>query len=201
MTHRYQVKIDDSVLPELYTFDQLIEKGVLDDFDENIKVRQCGETDWITARKYPFAHSENTIHQRESSEHEGALREANHHKRSDIRSEADATYHERMNPNITSRWNWGAFSFSWFWGVLNGLYWPLIIIVCNFIPYAGVLISLTLSIYLGLKGNKLAWKIAKQNGTTLQAFAELQAKWNIAGIFFFAFIIIFTICYIAFALI
>lgn len=197
MTHRYEVKIDDSVLPELYTFDQLIEKGILDDVDEHIKVRQYGETNWVTARKYPFADMERNVQQNNSSQNKEAVRKTP----PQIRINQHPVPHEPINSNITHRWNWGAFSFSWFWGVLNGLYWPLIIIACNFIPYVGVICSICLSIFLGLKGNEFAWRIAKRNGTTLYSFTKLQARWNVAGICFFVFVVFFAICYIVFKLI
>ena len=58
MENKYQVKIDDSVMPELYTFDQLIDEGLLDEIDEKIKVRLNGEDVWQTARNYPFADTE-----------------------------------------------------------------------------------------------------------------------------------------------
>lgn len=56
--NRYHVKIDDSVLPETYSFDELIGNGLLDDRDEHIQVRLVGESDWVIARDYPFSDSE-----------------------------------------------------------------------------------------------------------------------------------------------
>lgn len=55
MSYRYQVKIDDSVLPESYTLDELLSNGLLDDYDENIFVKQANETEWKIARDYPYA--------------------------------------------------------------------------------------------------------------------------------------------------
>ncbi len=198
MKRRYEVKIDDSVLPELYTFDQLIEKGILDDVDEHIKVRQHGESNWVTARRYPFIDLENNVHQSHPSHNkDDALRVTPPQRR----ITQPAMPHDYTNSNITHCWNWGAFSFSWLWGVMNGLYWPLIIIICNFIPYIGIVISLCLSILLGLKGNEFAWKIAKRNGTPLSSFIKIQARWNFAGICFFIVILFFVVCYILFKLI
>ena len=55
MPNKYQVKIEDSILPQLYTFDQLIDAGLLDDVDEKIKVRLNGDSTWVTARSFPFS--------------------------------------------------------------------------------------------------------------------------------------------------
>ena len=48
-------------MPELYTFDQLIDEGLLDEIDEKIKVRLNGEDVWQIARNYPFADTETNI--------------------------------------------------------------------------------------------------------------------------------------------
>lgn len=56
--NKYQVKIDDSVLPDSYSFDELIDNGLLDERDEQIQVRLIEESEWIVARDYPFANSE-----------------------------------------------------------------------------------------------------------------------------------------------
>ena len=55
--------------------------------------------------------------------------------------------------NQLEKWNWGAFFFNWLWAVCNGIYWPLLMIVFNFIPIWGSLVSLIGCIYLGIKGN------------------------------------------------
>ena len=89
---------------------------------------------------------------------------------------------EPQIPRIIDAWNWGAFSLSWIWGVCNGIYWPLVIIVCNFIPYVGPVIGLGICIYLGLKGNKLAWDVAMNKHVDVVHFTESQNKWNMAGI-------------------
>ena len=54
----YQVKIDEEELPNSFTFDELIENGLLDERDEHIKIKLIEETEWIIARDYPFSISE-----------------------------------------------------------------------------------------------------------------------------------------------
>ncbi len=160
MENKYQVKIDDSVMPELYTFDQLIDEGLLDEIDEKIKVRLNGEDVWQIARNYPFADTETNIPE---------------------------------YPSIIDKWNWGAFCFSWVWALFNGLYWPLIIVVLNFIPYIGVILSICICFYLGKRGNMLAWMVAERKGLTVKHYIDVQKKWNIAGVLFFPLIVCFVI--------
>lgn len=55
---KYQVMIDDTVSSQSFSLDELLEAGLLDDYDENIKVRATSETAWQIARDYPFHLSE-----------------------------------------------------------------------------------------------------------------------------------------------
>lgn len=59
--NRYHVKVDDSILPETYSFDELIDNGLLDERDEHIQVKLVEKTEWIVARDYPFAEFERSI--------------------------------------------------------------------------------------------------------------------------------------------
>lgn len=57
---QYQVKIEDTELPDIFNFDELIENGLLDERDENIKVKLIDSSEWIIARDFPFAFYENS---------------------------------------------------------------------------------------------------------------------------------------------
>lgn len=81
-------------------------------------------------------------------------------------------------PEEIKKWNWGAFFFNWLWGICNGVYWPLILIVVNFIPYVGPLITLGGCIALGINGNEWAWKAKSWSSVT--EFKRVQHKWAIA---------------------
>ena len=81
-------------------------------------------------------------------------------------------------PEEIKKWNWGAFFFYWLWGICNGVYWPLILIVVNFIPYVGPLITLGGCIALGINGNEWAWKAKSWSSVT--EFKRVQHKWAIA---------------------
>ena len=55
---KYQVKIDGEVASQTYTLDEMLELGLLDDYDENIKIKLFEESVWQVARDYPFHISE-----------------------------------------------------------------------------------------------------------------------------------------------
>lgn len=209
---KYLVKIEDSILPQSYTFDQLIDAGLLDNVDDKIKVKLEGDSVWITARDYPFSDIENNAGNDTVTTHRGQRQFTQQaaptiHKSNTTRTTYAAQQHVRelqrtmpqqrpinpmpTTPSILNTWNWGAFCLSWIWGVCNGIYWPLIMIACNFIPYIGVLLSLAICIFLGIKGNEMAWTNAKQKGTDVYSFENTQGTWNMVGlILFFVFILL-----------
>lgn len=86
-------------------------------------------------------------------------------------------------PEAIKGWNWGAFFFNWLWGVFNGIYWPLILIVLNFIPYVGPIIAFCCCIALGIKGNEWAWKAKAWSG--IAEFKRVQHNWAIAILWIF----------------
>lgn len=57
---KYQVKIEDTISTQSFTLDELLEVGLLDDYDENIMVRAVGESQWRVALEYPYAQAERT---------------------------------------------------------------------------------------------------------------------------------------------
>ena len=192
MPNKYQVKIEDSILPQLYTFDQLIDAGLLDDVDEKIKVRLNGDSAWVTARSFPFSDLESRQSPRSVSVNERKRATPAHERTTTINvdtvqqsrnlpSISNISQLQQEYPPVTEAWNWGAFSLSWIWGVFNGLYWPLIIIVINYIPYVGVIISLCTCLLLGKNGNLYAWRKAKHKGFSVEHFTYIQSKWNTAG--------------------
>ena len=77
-------------------------------------------------------------------------------------------------------WNWGAFVLSWIWGIANKSYISLLVIPLSFIPFLG----LGMSVYLGVKGNELAWK--NRQFTSLDQFRQIQKTWSYWGIALFA---------------
>lgn len=96
---------------------------------------------------------------------------------------AAESYPQQPLPYNIHSWNWGAFQFSWIWGVFNGQAWTLLIILINFIPILGQFVSLGFSFYLGAKGNKLAWERKEWRDTA--HFERVQHNWSVAGLIAF----------------
>lgn len=67
--------------------------------------------------------------------------------------------------DIRIGFNWGAFWLSWVWGLANGVYISLIVF----------LLPVVWQIYLGLKGNQLAWN--HRQFTDFDHFREVQRTW------------------------
>lgn len=70
-------------------------------------------------------------------------------------------------------WNWGAFLLNWIWGLGNNV---MIALLSLFVPF--------FPIYLGLKGNELAWQ--NKQWDSIEHFKATQAKWTKWGIIVFA---------------
>lgn len=98
-----------------------------------------------------------------------------------IKTQYTSTYTDGV-PSEIKNWNWGAFFFSWIWGVCNGVYWPLVLIITSFIPYVGALISLGGCIALGINGSEWAWKA--KTWSSVAEFKRVQRKWAIAILWF-----------------
>jgi len=89
------------------------------------------------------------------------------------------------------KWNWGAFFFGWLWGIFNKVYIALIqlvIIVFTFLlNVMGLkmiaplfsLATLGLSIWLGVKGSRMAWENRAYHN--LEHFREVRHNWNVAA--------------------
>lgn len=91
-----------------------------------------------------------------------------HDKRS---GNGDAT----VAPHEIKKWNWGAFGLPVLWGIYHGVW---ISLLC-FIP----LVNFGIMIYLGIKGNELAWQ--RNRWKSVQDFHDSQRKWAVAGVIAF----------------
>lgn len=78
-------------------------------------------------------------------------------------------------PNLG--WNWGAFCFSWIWGLGNSCYMPLLIWLSLF--YRPLI--LFMMIICGMFGNVWAWKNGKSKYRDAEEFNRVQDSWNRAG--------------------
>lgn len=50
----YRVQIEGQMMPQQFTFDELLSNGILDDYDENILVQAIGDVSWTVARDYRY---------------------------------------------------------------------------------------------------------------------------------------------------
>ena len=94
--------------------------------------------------------------------------------------------------NELNGFNWGAFGFTWMWGLGNGSFnktWHILLvhglyIISNFIPFGSFLsliagpAYLALAIYYGLNGNK--WAYENRAWWSLEDFTNTQKRWAIA---------------------
>lgn len=78
-------------------------------------------------------------------------------------------------PTEIKGWNWGAAGLTWVWGISQGVWISLL----AFIP----IVNIFMWIFLGIKGNELAWK--SQKWESVDAFISYQKKWRPWGIVFF----------------
>ena len=101
---------------------------------------------------------------------------------------------EEPTPKCLGRFNAGAFSFTWIWGMCNGVWSSLLFLI----PYGiwvwlaqlGVDTSsyllyiygfiIAIAFYLGFYGNASAWEKQKKRKTP-EAFDKNQSRWSLAG--------------------
>lgn len=77
-------------------------------------------------------------------------------------------------PPEVSGWNWGAFFWTWLWGISHGVWISFVVFLLGFIW----------NIYLGLKGSELAWRSRRFD--SIEQFKATQRAWAMWGwIFFF----------------
>ncbi|MBI2798174.1 hypothetical protein HYX70_02605 [Candidatus Saccharibacteria bacterium] len=83
---------------------------------------------------------------------------------------------EPANPNQPplTGWSWGAFLLNWIWGIGNHVWIALLVLI----PIAPI--NLILAIYLGLKGNELAWRARQWESP--EKFIEAQRQWAKWGV-------------------
>ncbi|MDQ7821802.1 MAG: hypothetical protein RDV48_03300 [Candidatus Eremiobacteraeota bacterium] len=77
-------------------------------------------------------------------------------------------------------WNWGACAFTGIWQIAFGMQaWGIIVLVSTlFLCFPGVIASL----YLGAKGNELAWRY--HSFASFDEYREAMRVWNYWGIVF-----------------
>lgn len=81
---------------------------------------------------------------------------------------------------VAKRFNWGAFTFSWIWGLGNKTYITLLTLVLVFIPFVGNIAAIIANIIFGIKGNRWAWQ--NKRWQSVEHFHKVQKKWAFWGI-------------------
>ncbi len=89
----------------------------------------------------------------------------------------------KVPKEISGKFNWGAFTLTWIWGIGNKSYITFTIFasaLLAIIPIIGMLGPLGFSIWFGIKGNTWAWQ--NKRFPNIKSFHENQKKWAIIGI-------------------
>ncbi len=79
-------------------------------------------------------------------------------------------------PAELAGWNWGAFLLNWIWGIGHSVWIALLVLLLGFIPFIGSIGALGLAIYLGIKGNELAWQNRKFE--SVEQFKAVEKAWT-----------------------
>lgn len=94
------------------------------------------------------------------------------------------TYEETEIPNNFDSFNWGAFFWWHLWGFWNGMpmlscFGLLLAFLAQFF-FPLYVVGMPISIYIGLKANKLSWK--NKDWKSIETFKTTQQNWSFGGI-------------------
>ena len=78
-------------------------------------------------------------------------------------------------PHGVDGWGWGPFFLTWIWGIFNGVWISLIVLI----PIGPI--GIIMAIVLGINGRKWAWQ--KKKWASVEQFNETQHNWSRAGVF------------------
>lgn len=184
MQYKFYVKMDEETFGP-YSAKEVRDLQLMDD----ILVTEESMSEWLPAGRFDFddmvkkelgssVNEDGTINRPRYDTPMNPVRPVTHTPQS-AQPHYTSTYTDGV-PNEIKGWNWGAFFFNWIWGVFNGVYWPLVLIIVNFIPYVGPLISLGICIALGINGSEWAWKA--KTWSSVAEFKRVQHKWTMAGV-------------------
>jgi hypothetical protein len=96
-------------------------------------------------------------------------------------------------PPTASGWNWGAFFFTWIWGLFNGAYVTLWGLLLTFVPFG----NLVWAIVCGVNGSRWAWQ--GKPWTSVEQFRSAQRRWAVAALIVFLVAVIALILFVIFA--
>ena len=81
-------------------------------------------------------------------------------------------------PYELQQFNWGAFGFTWMWGIYNKSYitfWYMASMLLMFVPFIGYFAPLGFAIWFGIKGNEWAWN--NKEWESIEQFNSIQRNW------------------------
>lgn len=181
MTYKFYVQMEGQSYGP-YTVKELMELPLLDD---TLLTEESMNGEWLPARRFDFE----DMLKKENGTASTSFSSANMQTRSNFQHTYTPPVQDRINPDgtinmsgtpsIIGKWNWGAFWFNWLWGIFNGVYWPLLLILVGLIPFVGWIATLAGCIYLGIKGNELSWN-SNKNWPSVEDFEKTQKNWSIA---------------------
>jgi hypothetical protein len=93
---------------------------------------------------------------------------------------SSGTRNGEVPPSI-KRWNWAAFLMPAVWGLFSGVPYTAILFGAALLPpQLQLIVMASASVYLGLKGNELAWRGKKWRSVEhFQAFQKQWASWAV----------------------
>ncbi len=182
MTYKFYVQMDGSTFGP-YTAKEILGLDLLDDI---LVTEGSMDGQWLPAKEFDFY----DMYLKESGtviNDDGSISRGPFAPRREEPREAPYT----PTSQDLSKWNWGAFMFSWLWAICNGIYWPLLLILLNFIPYVGPIAAFGLCVYLGVKGTEMAWNA--KTWPSWESFKETQHKWAVAILWVYGISFLITI--------
>jgi hypothetical protein len=83
-------------------------------------------------------------------------------------------------PSQLQGFSWAALLMSWIWGIAHNTWIAILALVLGFVPVIGAFASLGFCIWLGIKGNELAWQ--NRRWESIEQFRTVQSIWVKWGI-------------------
>ena len=186
---RYNVRIDGEVAPRSFTYEELL----INDFLEldDIEIQKVGTKSWtiVTAYYFPEEHGDENYFVDEN----GQVHFINSPSQV-IDDHSGKTNNNDIIPVEIKKWNWGAFIFTWIWGIGNRLYWTLLILLLGSIPKVGLILVFVARIIFGIKGSEWAWKA--KTWDSVEHFLRVQHNWAIACLWVLGISFVFAIIYV-----
>lgn len=97
---------------------------------------------------------------------------------------------------VKKRFNWGAFFFSWIWGLNHKQPILLLALLFGCIPYLGVIAVLGMQIWAGLNGNQWAWQSGRFSTVDdMENCQVIWAKWALGVLIAYIVIIVLAIAF------